>query len=208
MTRILLIRHGITDWLEQDLLHGISDIPLNKKGLIQARLTADTFSEIEVDRLYSSPLSRAMQTAEEISKVVSMKIIPIEGLKEMDFGLMEGKRDYWRTFKGKPIMLVFYVFTRLFSGFLSGERFSRFKHRVVTAWNEILSGNPSGTVVIVTHSGVLRNILSHEFGGSPFFGPKFSLTPCGITEIEWYPDGNIRMIEVSRDAHLIGDKSP
>ncbi len=207
MTKFLLVRHGITDWIEQELLHGISDIPLSEHGNIQAKLTAETFTDIKVDRLYSSSLSRAMQTAEEISKVTSLKIEPVEGLKEMDFGWMEGKRDYWHTFKGNPILVVLYIISRLISGFLSGERFSRFKHRVVNAWKEIISENPSGTVIIVAHAGVLRNILAHEFGGCPIYGPKFSFTPCSISEIECDKNGNMRLIEVSRDAHLAGDKN-
>jgi len=206
MTRLLLIRHGVTDWLEQGLLHGISDIPLNMNGTIQARLTAETLIGIKVNRLYSSPLSRAMQTAEEISKVTSLNIEPVEELKEMDFGWMEGKRDYWQTFKGKPILIVFYIITRLISGFFSGEQFGRFKQRVVNSWEEIVLENPTGTVIIVAHAGVLRIILAHEFGGSPFFGPQFSLTPCGVSEIESDQDGNMRLIEVSRDAHLSGDE--
>jgi broad specificity phosphatase PhoE len=94
MTRFLLVRHGVTDWIEQELLHGISDIPLSEYGKNQAKLIAETFRGVKVDRLFSSSLSRAMQTAEEISKVTSLEIIPIEGLREMDFGWMEGKRDY------------------------------------------------------------------------------------------------------------------
>jgi broad specificity phosphatase PhoE len=205
MTKFLLVRHGVTDWIEQDLLHGISDIPLSEFGKKQAKLTAETFTGKKVDRLYSSSLARAMQTAEEISKVTSLEIEPVEGLKEMDFGWMEGKRDNWSVVKGKPIPVVFYLLTRLVSGFFSGERFCKFNHRVVNAWKKIVVDNPSGTVSVVAHSGVLRAILVHEFGGCPVYDRKFSLATCSVSEIECEEGGNMRLIEVNRNSHLAGD---
>jgi len=207
MTKFLLVRNGVTDWIEEDLLHGISDIPLSEHGKNQAKLTAETFTKKKVDRLYSSSLSRAMQTAEEISKVTSLEIEPVEGLKEMDFGWMEGKRDNWSVVKGKPIPVVFYILARLVSGFFSGERFFKFNHRVVNAWKKIVADNPSGTVSVVAHSGVLRAILVHEFGGCPVYDRKFSLATCSVSEIERDEGGNMRLIEVNRNSHLAGDKN-
>jgi len=205
MTRFLLVRHGVTDWIEQELLHGISDISLSEFGKKQAKLTAETFEGVKVDRLYSSSLSRAMQTAEEISKVASLKIEPLDGLREMDFGWVEGKRDYWSKVKGKPILVVVYIVSRLISGFLSGERYWKFNRRVVNAWKKIVAENPSGIVIIVAHSGVLRSILTHEFGGCPIYDRKYSLATCGISKIEHDKNGNMRLVEVNRISHLSGD---
>lgn len=202
MTKFLLVRHGVTDWIEKELLHGISDIPLSEYGKKQAKLTAETFKGIKVDRLYSSSLSRAMQTAEEISKVTSLEIEPVDGLREMDFGWMEGKRDYWPVVKDKRILVFVYTITRMISGFLSGDRYGKFRGRVVNAWEKIVAENPNGTVAVVAHSFVLRNILTHEFGGNPVFTPKFVLTTCSVSEVERDENGNMRLIEVSRNSHL------
>lgn len=202
MTKFLLVRHGVTDWIEKELLHGISDVSLSEYGKKQAKLTAETFKEIKVDRLYSSPLSRAMQTAEEISKVTSLEIEPVDGLREMDFGWMEGKRDYWPVVKEKKILIFIYTISRMISGFLSGDRYGKFRGRVVNAWEKIVAENPNGTIAVVAHSFVLRNILTHEFGGNPVFTPKFVLTTCSVSEIERDKDGKMRLIEVSRDSHL------
>ena len=205
MTKFLLVRHGVTDWMEQELLHGISDVPLSDYGKNQAKLTAKIFTGKKVDRLYSSSLSRAMQTAEEISKVTSLKIEPVDGLKEMDFGWLEGKRDYWSMVRGKPFLVILYVLSRLISGFLSGERFGKFNLRVVNAWKKIVAENPSGTVSIVAHSGVLRNILTHEFGGCPVYNRRFRTSACSISEIKCDKNGNMRLVAVSRNSHLPGD---
>jgi broad specificity phosphatase PhoE len=107
--------------------------------------------------------------------------------------------------RGKPILIVFYLISRLISGFFSGEQFWRFNRRVVNAWKKIITENPSGTVTVVAHAGVLRNILTHEFGGCPIYDRKFLLTPCSISEIERDENGNMKLIEINRNAHLTGD---
>ena len=205
MTRFLLVRHGVTDWIEQELLHGISDIPLSENGKNQAKLTAETFTGIKVNRLYSSSLSRAMQTAEEISKVTSLEIEPIEGLREMDFGWMEGKRDYWPMVRGEPILIVFYLISRLISGFLSGEQFWRFNRRVVNAWKKIIAENPSGTVAVVAHAGHSLILPSSRVRFSFVYNRKFIFANCSVSEIERDENENMRLIEVNRNAHLSGD---
>ena len=70
MTTFLLVRHGYTEWIEKEILHGISDLPLSEFGLKQAELTAQYLKNTKIDRMYSSPLLRTMQTAEKISKTI------------------------------------------------------------------------------------------------------------------------------------------
>ena len=205
MTKFFLVRHGITEWIEKGILHGISDIPLSEYGKKQAKLTAETFKDIKINRLYSSSLFRAMQTAEEISKVTSIEIEPIDGLREMDYGWLEGTRDYWSVIKGKTVLVVLNIVVRLIVSSFSGERFGKFKGRVVNAWEKIVAENSNGVVVVVAHSGVLRAILTHEFGGSHIFNPKFVLTTSSVTEIEHDEEGNMKLIEISRNSHLPGD---
>jgi broad specificity phosphatase PhoE len=205
MTRFLLVRHGVTDWIEEEKLHGISDIPLSVYGKKQAKLTAQTFSEINVDRMYSSSLSRAMQTAEEIGKVASIQAEPLDGLMEMNYGWMEGTRDYWPVIKGKPILITLNTLSRLISGALAGESFSKFNRRVLESWKKIVAENPSGTIVVVAHSGVLRAILANEFGGNPVYDKKYVLTTCSISEIVGKKSGQMKLVEVSRNSHLPKD---
>ena len=205
MTRFFLVRHGVTDWIEEEKLHGISDIPLSVYGRNQAKLTAQTFSEINIDRMYSSSLKRAMQTAEEIGKVTLIQTESVDGLMEMNYGWMEGKRDYWPSIKGKPILIMLNTLSRLISGALAGESFKKFNRRVVQSWKKIVAENPSGTVVLVAHSGVLRAILANEFGGNPVYDKKYVLTTCSITEIIGEKNGQMKLVKVSRDSHLPKD---
>jgi broad specificity phosphatase PhoE len=205
MTKFLLVRHGVTGWIEEEKLHGISDIPLSDYGKKQAKLTAQTFSKIKVDRMYSSSLSRAMQTAEEIEKVTSTLAEPVDGLMEMNYGWMEGTRDYWPVIKGKPILIALNALSRIISGAFAGESFSKFNRRVIESWKKIVAENPSGTVVVVAHSGVLRAILANEFGGNPVYDKKYVLTTCSISEITGEKSGKMKLVELSRKSHLPKD---
>lgn len=58
------IRHGTTDWVDQQILHGITDIPLNRLGLQQAKKTAQVMKDIQARHLFIRPLLQAMKTAE------------------------------------------------------------------------------------------------------------------------------------------------
>lgn len=204
MTRVYLIRHGYTDWMEKEILHGTSDRPLSDFGNQQAEATAVFLKDVRFDRIYTSPLLRAKQTAEKIGRAVGVDLTPVEDLKEKFYGVLEGRRDWWATVKTKPLIIPFYAYTRIVISTLTGEPFWKFKSRVVKAWEAIKADHPSGTIAIVAHAGVLRHILRHEFGG-PVYSRKFGLTAASVSEIEVNGRGKTRFIQINQNAHLPGD---
>ncbi|MDP2966512.1 MAG: histidine phosphatase family protein [Pelolinea sp.] len=204
MTTFILVRHGYTDWIEKEILHGISDRPLSEFGLEQADATAKFLHNTKIDRMYSSPLIRAMQTAEKIGETTGAKPEPVADLREENYGWLEGKRDWWPTVKDRKSLIPFYIFTRVSISTLTGEPFWQFRQRVVNAWRKIKEENSSGTIAIVAHSGVLRTILTHEFGGTRFDTEKYSLTACSVSRIE--VNGNSpHIISLNENSHLPGD---
>jgi len=96
-TRILLIRHGETDWNRLHRFQGRSDLPLNEKGRDQARALALGLKDQSLTAIYSSPLARAVETAGLIK--VFHPTVPLfqeEGLVEMDLGEFEGiEAEHW-----------------------------------------------------------------------------------------------------------------
>ncbi len=88
--KLFLVRHGETKWNHENRLQGQKNSPLTEKGLKQIKEMALFFSEIEIDFIYSSPLERAKQTAEEIAKLKKKEIVFFEELREISFGIMEG----------------------------------------------------------------------------------------------------------------------
>jgi broad specificity phosphatase PhoE len=90
MTEIILIRHGETEWNVGEIFRGRIDIELNETGLKQAELLAEYLGEVKIDAIYSSPLRRALKTAEMIagSHKLDVKIAP--GLIDFDYGEWQG----------------------------------------------------------------------------------------------------------------------
>ena len=88
--QIYVIRHGETEWNKEEIFRGRKDIPLNETGKRQAEWVGLYFSEKRIDRLVSSPLSRAMQTAEPIGKATGAAVEPMEEFTDINFGIWEG----------------------------------------------------------------------------------------------------------------------
>ncbi len=87
---LILIRHGETDWNREGKVQGLSDIELNSDGRRQARQLALSLKDANIDRIYSSPLLRARQTAQIINSYHQVPVFLDAGLMEMDQGDFEG----------------------------------------------------------------------------------------------------------------------
>ena len=87
--KIYLIRHGETDWNKERRLQGRKDIPLNENGVQVAKLTAESLSQVKFDKVYSSPLKRAFETATLVT-AGQYTIEKETRLLEIDFGVCEG----------------------------------------------------------------------------------------------------------------------
>ncbi|WP_155153140.1 histidine phosphatase family protein [Curvivirga aplysinae] len=89
----IYLRHGQTDWNLQDLVQGISDIPLNETGRQQARNASDAMKELPIKSVYASPRKRAFETAEIIAVPHNIPVRADDDLREPDFGSLEGQKD-------------------------------------------------------------------------------------------------------------------
>ena len=90
MTRLILWRHGQTDHNAQERVQGRVDIPLNDDGLAQARMAAPALAALEPDRIVSSPLTRAIQTADILAGLTGVAVVTDTDLTERSFGVWEG----------------------------------------------------------------------------------------------------------------------
>ena len=87
----ICLRHGATDWNRRGLFQGRTDNPLNDDGIAQAHAAAEKLRAIALGHVITSPLLRAVQTAEIIANVASRAVTIDHGLIELDFGSFEGK---------------------------------------------------------------------------------------------------------------------
>jgi len=209
VTTCYLVRHGTTDWVDRHILHGITDIPLNETGIRQARAIAVALKESGARRLYTSPLSRCVRTADLISEEIGLQPVVIDGLKELDFGWLEGKsfRDHGAQDFNKCIQILDQFLHHFVRG-ISGEPMHQFQRRIMAAWDAILENNPQGKVIIVGHSAVFNQILIRYFGEN--FPPGkhyYIMDPGSITEVENTPDSEVRLVRLNDTSHLNGNSS-
>ena len=92
-TKILLIRHGETAWNRSQIFRGTYDIPLNENGRKQARLAAESLKDAQIHAAYTSPLSRARESADLVTETHGIAPVIHEGLIDMDYGQWTGKED-------------------------------------------------------------------------------------------------------------------
>ena len=88
--RLVLVRHGETDWNKTRRIQGISDLELNETGRKQAEALAQALRNEKVEAIYSSPLKRASDTAQAIGRYHAVEIVTLFGLRELDAGEVDG----------------------------------------------------------------------------------------------------------------------
>ena len=155
--RVVLWRHGQTDWNVENRFQGHSDIPLNKVGQYQASEAAKVLAALRPDRIISSDLIRAQETAAALAALTDIKVEINPNLRETDGGLWEGKLASENRATHGELFANWYEGGDEPAG-VTGERRSDVAKRAV-AVIEKETTNFSGTIVFVTHGGTVRSVL-------------------------------------------------
>ncbi|MBM4450796.1 MAG: histidine phosphatase family protein, partial [Chloroflexi bacterium] len=90
MTKLLIIRHGRTEWNRVERFRGRADIPLDEVGRKQAEATASRIAEWQLNTVYSSPLRRAMETAEALARPAGLEVKKLPDIIDIDYGQWQG----------------------------------------------------------------------------------------------------------------------
>ncbi len=185
--QLVLVRHGETEFTELGLLHGRLDSPLSARGRRHAEQVAMRLRGERFDGFYSSPQGRAMETAGIIGRAVGLTPEPVDGLREADYGWLEGRPIIRYDPAGLGVKMLRPVTMAVLR--LTGEQPGQIADRVRLALETITVTHPSGRVLVVTHWGVLSMIMAclvdHDLRGWRNHGPWAA---CGITEFR-APDG-------------------
>ncbi|MEN6390961.1 MAG: alpha-ribazole phosphatase [Syntrophomonas sp.] len=162
---IIMVRHGQTDWNFEKRYQGHQDIPLNETGRQQARDLALMLLHESIEAIYSSDLVRARETAEIIAAPHSLSINLDSRLREMSFGLWEGQ-TFTEIFRDYPNE--FDEWFRHTSDFVvpGGESVNLLLERF-QAFLKDVSYRHRGTVLLLTHGGVIRSFLFSILGQDP-----------------------------------------
>ena len=153
--KLILIRHGETQWnKEMKVQGGLSDIPLNDTGQKQAKLTGERLKKEKIDLFFSSPMKRAIQTAQIINEHHNKEILIEDSLLERSFGKLEGTHYPDLNYHMQNIYL-----DDSYEEF-DIERIEIFKERLKKFWENLLNTQFGKTIVIVSHSSTSKMLLS------------------------------------------------
>jgi 2,3-bisphosphoglycerate-dependent phosphoglycerate mutase len=183
MTRILLARHGETDWNREGRWQGHSDQPLNATGRAQADALARRLRGEPVSALYTSDLLRASQTAAAVGRETGLDPVPTPGLREVDVGELAGL-DRAEAGRRHPDW-----YTRWREGtdeaYPGGERFSDLRDRALASLDRIADRHAGETAVAVCHNGIVRAVVLHVLGMDPRERRRVAPGPnCSLTIVE------------------------
>ncbi len=202
MTTVLLVRHGQSDSNGSGTLTGQIDSPLTEIGYKQAEAVSNfIFDNYSVDAIYSSDLSRAVDTIKPLSELTGLKIFQDKRLREMDCGDWQG--EYFKVLVGNELYLKWRDYD-LSIKIPNGESFLDVKKRAYTALKEIADNNQNKTVVVTTHGGVVR-MLTAQILNVPIeeWKEKLNYVANASTTVIEYENGKFNIVKTV-DGYLDG----
>jgi probable phosphoglycerate mutase len=203
-TRIIAVRHGETAWNVDARIQGQLDVGLNDTGRWQARRVGEALAGEKITAVYSSDLGRAHQTAQSISEVTGVAVVPEEGLRERSFGIFEGKtfdeiHETWpdhahnwrkRIPEWEPPE--------------GGESLIQLRERVTRTLQALAARHPGEQIVVVAHGGVLDAIYRVATGQEVNSPRTWELPNGAINRLLWTPEG-FTLVGWSDTQHLDPD---
>ncbi len=163
MTRVYLVRHGTTDWNKEEIFRGRADCQLNETGHAEARALAEYFTHIPLQAIYSSPLSRARETAQAIGAAKGLQLISAPAFVDIDFGAWQGLplrevrekySDLYRLWRERPQAITF----------PGGENLAQVRARAWEGLQRVVQENPEKTALIISHRVVTKILLCAVLG--------------------------------------------
>ena len=199
-TRIVLVRHGETEWNRVERFRGRVDVPLNETGHLQARAVARRLASWPLDAVYSSPLSRALDTAQPVAAARGLDLSVLDAVIDVDYGDWAGLSreeaqarfpDLFATWRDDPLL----------ARFPHGESLEQVRQRSWGAISALCATHPGKTLALVSHVVVNRVIICAALGlgGDGFW--RIGQDNAAISVLEALP-GRYRLLLLNDTCHL------
>lgn len=205
MPFIVLVRHAENDYTRRGHLAGrIEGVHLNERGKEQAKAVAAALAKLPIKGIFSSPLERALETAEALAQLTNLEVHPHDGLLEMDYGEWQGqslkklrRSRLWQVLQHSPAMM----------SFPGGESIIDAQFRVSKAIHEIANRfEKKDWVVCFSHADLIKLAVAHFLGMPLETYQRLTIGLASITLL--YADEQAsRVITVNFDLSLIENLS-
>jgi len=208
--RLILVRHGATDWNQQRRVQGLSNLGLNETGKRQAEALAQALKDERVDAIYASPLRRAQETAHAIGRFHQVEVVPLDGLKELDVGEVDGM-----TYEDMRIHHSEF-FTKWMADFTAvrlpgGGTVPELRDQCCAAVKDILEkqrtvagekcGDEDKVVVAVTHFFPIMCIICDTLGLALTYFRRFRLDVASMCTLDFNPERTV-LVSFNDTCHL------
>jgi probable phosphoglycerate mutase len=199
-TRILLVRHGETDWNASGRIQGHNDTPLNAAGRQQAQRTAQRLAREPIKALYSSDLACAFETATIIGAPLGLTVVTSARLRERQYGLWEGLTAAEIQARYPEQFAIWRARTTDFAP-PQGETRSELLTRALAELQTIARRHVRDMVVVVTHGGLCYVLINHILGSVDGDQREFTFGNASIHTLEVTGD-RWSVISMDETAHL------
>lgn len=201
MTTIILVRHGQTEWNRVERFRGRADVPLNEMGIKQAEATGERIAEKwKPAAIYSSPLSRAVKTAEAIAKRFDLSVQIHPGLADIDYGDWQGLSPHEVRARWGEMLDKWYNAPHL-AVIPNGETLSDLRERAMNIVNELAARHAGETILLLGHTVINRIILlgALKLGNERFWRIRQDTCAINLFDVE---DGDYTLVSLNDTCHL------
>ena len=183
MVKLILVRHALTVDNQKSRLSGHIDSAISEEGKEQIDKITNYLKDFDIDKIYTTTSSRTKDTVKKLSELKSIEIIEKESLKEISFGDFEGltfdeiKDKYPKEFQDMIQKGYEYKYP-------NGESLIDSYNRVCIELDNIISNNDDRTILICSHGGTIRNIITYLISNSYKYHWNFKIDNGSVTILE------------------------
>ncbi len=183
MVKLILVRHALTVDNQKSRLSGHIDSSISEEGKEQIDKITNYLKDFDIDKIYTTTSSRTKDTVKKLSELKSIEIIEKESLKEISFGDFEGltfdeiKDKYPKEFQDMIQKGYEYKYP-------NGESLIDSYNRVCIELDNIISNNDDRTILICSHGGTIRNIITYLISNSYKYHWNFKIDNGSVTILE------------------------
>ena len=150
MTKVYIVRHGQTAWNLEEVFRGRADIPLDETGKKEVHLAGEAIKDETLHAVYSSPLSRSMETAENIAKFHNLPVVPLEAIVDISYGEWEGV-GLKEVQQQSPDLYALWLQEPHKIRFPQGETLEEVRSRTMEALEDLLTKHRNENIALVAH---------------------------------------------------------